>query len=67
MQERFSEYHTRSPVGTKNQGWKDSGNAILYEDGRPVPPPLGTCELQGYWFAAQEMMAALAWTRGRAG
>lgn len=57
----YLEYRTRSPVGTKNQGWKDSGNAILYEDGRPVPPPLGTCELQGYWFAAQQLLAALSW------
>ena len=60
----YLEYQTRSPEGTKNQGWKDSGNAILYEDGRPVPPPLGTCELQAYWFAAQELIAALAWARG---
>ena len=57
----YLEYRTRSPVGTKNQGWKDSGNAILYEDGRPVPSPLGTCELQGYWFAAQQLLAALSW------
>ena len=55
------EYQTRSPKGTKNQGWKDSGNAILYADGSPVPAPLGTCELQGYWYAAQQLMAALAW------
>ena len=61
----FLEYETRSRKGTKNQGWKDSGNAILYEDGRPVPAPLGTCELQGYWFAAQQMMAILHWFRGR--
>jgi glycogen debranching enzyme len=60
----YLEYETRSPKGTKNQGWKDSGNAILYEDGRPVPAPLGTCELQGYWFAAQQLMAVMSWVRG---
>ncbi|HKO15504.1 MAG TPA: glycogen debranching N-terminal domain-containing protein [Gemmatimonadaceae bacterium] len=60
----YLEYQTRSSRGTKNQGWKDSGNAIVYEDGRPVPAPLGTCELQGYWFAAQQVMAALNWARG---
>ena len=60
----YLEYRTRSPAGTKNQGWKDSGNAILYDDGTPVPPPIGTCELQGYWFAAQQMMSALSWTMG---
>lgn len=57
----YLEYCTRSPKGPKHQGWKDSGNAILYEDGTPVPTPLGTCELQAYWFAAQQLMAALSW------
>ncbi|MGH7615742.1 MAG: hypothetical protein ACREPM_00780 [Gemmatimonadaceae bacterium] len=57
----YLEYFTRSSMGTKNQGWKDSGNAILYDDGTPVPAPLGTAELQGYWFAAQQMMAPLCW------
>jgi glycogen debranching enzyme len=60
----YLEYHTRSSRGTKNQGWKDSGNAILYEDGRPVPAPLGTCDLQGYWFAAQQLMSVLSWAMG---
>ena len=57
----YIEYHTRSPQGLANQGWKDSGDAILYDDGTPVPRPLGTCELQGYWFAALELMAVLSW------
>jgi glycogen debranching enzyme len=60
----YLEYRTRSSAGTKNQGWKDSGNAILYDDGSPVPPPIATCELQGYWFAAQQMMSALSWAMG---
>ena len=57
----FLEYQTRSSKGTKNQGWKDSGDAIIYEDGSPVPAPIATCELQGYWYIAQELMALLAW------
>jgi glycogen debranching enzyme len=60
----YLEYLTRSSDGTKNQGWKDSGNAILYEDGTPVPDPLGTCELQGYWFAAQQLFAVMSWVMG---
>ena len=60
----YLEYETRSSKGTKNQGWKDSGDAIVYEDGRPVPAPLGTCELQGYWFAAQQAMAVMSWVMG---
>ena len=60
----YLEYFTRSRKGTKNQGWKDSGDAVLYEDGTPVPDPLGTCELQGYWFAAQQLMSVLSWVMG---
>ncbi|HET8647489.1 MAG TPA: amylo-alpha-1,6-glucosidase, partial [Vicinamibacteria bacterium] len=60
----YLEYLTLSPAGTKNQGWKDSGDAIVYDDGRPVPPPIATCEIQGYWYAAQSLMALLAWVRG---
>jgi glycogen debranching enzyme len=56
----YLEYQTRSSKGTKNQGWKDSGDAIVYDDGRPVPSPIGTCELQGYWYAAQQCMAVLS-------
>jgi glycogen debranching enzyme len=60
----YLEYLTRSSAGTKNQGWKDSGDAILYDDGRPVPAPIATCEIQAYWYAAQVLMAMLAWVRG---
>jgi glycogen debranching enzyme len=56
----YLEYQTRSTKGTKNQGWKDSGDAIVYDDGSPVPPPIATCELQGYWYVAQELMAVLS-------
>jgi glycogen debranching enzyme len=56
----YLEYHTHSSKGTKNQGWKDSGDAIIYDDGAPVPSPIATCELQGYWYAAQELMALLS-------
>ena len=56
----YLEYCTRSSKGTKNQGWKDSGDAIVYDDGSPVPSPIATCELQGYWYLAQELMAVLS-------
>jgi glycogen debranching enzyme len=60
----YLEYQTRSTKGTKNQGWKDSGDAIVYDDGRAVPSPVGTCELQGYWFAAQQLMAFMSAAMG---
>ena len=60
----YLEYQTRSSKGTKNQGWKDSGDAVVYEDGSPVPSPIATCELQGYWYLAQELMALMSWVLG---
>jgi glycogen debranching enzyme len=55
----YLEYQTQSEQGPKNQGWKDSGEGIVYEDGRQVPAPIATCEIQGYWFAAQQLFAVL--------
>jgi glycogen debranching enzyme len=63
----YLEYQTLAEQGPKNQGWKDSGEAIVYEDGRPVPVPIATCELQGYWFAAQQLSAVLSAVQGRWG
>jgi glycogen debranching enzyme len=60
----YLEYHTRSTKGTKNQGWKDSGDAIVNDDGSTVSAPIATCELQGYWYLAQQLMALLAWMSG---
>ncbi|MFG2057601.1 glycogen debranching N-terminal domain-containing protein [Micromonospora sp. NPDC048930] len=55
----FLEYHCRSRTGLKNQGWKDSDTAIVDEDGRVVPNPIATSELQGYWYAALRHAAAV--------
>jgi glycogen debranching enzyme len=63
----YLEYLTRSPQGPKNQAWKDSGDAIVDDAGRDVPAPIAACEVQGYWFAAQQLMAVLCWLRGRHG
>lgn len=60
----YLEYQMRSSKGTKNQGWKDSGDAVMYDDGTPVPAPIATCELQGYWYIAQELMALMATVMG---
>jgi glycogen debranching enzyme len=53
----FLEYRTRSPKGQRNQGWKDSGNGVVDERGRQVEPPIAACEIQGYWYAAKQLMA----------
>ncbi|HEY9855338.1 MAG TPA: glycogen debranching N-terminal domain-containing protein [Stenomitos sp.] len=53
----FYEYATRAGAwGTKNQGWKDSGQAVLYPDGRMVQNPIASVEIQGYCFVAKQLM-----------
>jgi glycogen debranching enzyme len=48
----FLEYRQRSPVGIKNQGWKDSHEAIRYPDGRNVENPIATVEEQAFHYLA---------------
>jgi glycogen debranching enzyme len=61
----YLEYVTHARDGPKNQGWKDSGNGVVYEDGRQVPAPIATCEIQGYWYAAQQLIAVLSAALGQ--
>jgi glycogen debranching enzyme len=55
----FQEYQTRSPAGYENMGWKDSGDAVMYPDGKPVKGPKALCELQGYVYDAWLCMARI--------
>jgi glycogen debranching enzyme len=55
----FLEYVCRSPRGLKNQGWKDSDEAIRYPDGSLVPNPIATVEEQAYHYLALQRMAEL--------
>jgi glycogen debranching enzyme len=55
----FQEYETRSPVGYANQGWKDSGDAVMNIDGSLVKGPKALCELQGYVYDAWLRMAEI--------
>ncbi|MGH7710340.1 MAG: glycogen debranching N-terminal domain-containing protein, partial [Gemmatimonadaceae bacterium] len=63
----YLEYLTRSPVGPTHQGWKDSGDAIVHRDGSFARTPAATCELQAYWYAAQQVMAVMSWALGERG
>jgi glycogen debranching enzyme len=56
----FVEYARRSATGLVNQGWKDSPDAIVHEDGSLAPPPIALCEIQGYVFDAKRQAAILA-------
>lgn len=59
--EGFYTYRTRSEQGVKNQGWKDSSDAIVYPDGSQVEDPLGTCEMQAFMYAAKLYFAEMLW------
>jgi glycogen debranching enzyme len=56
----FIEYSRESPNGLVQQGWKDSGDSVFYEDGRLADPPIALCEVQGYAYAAKRSAATLA-------
>jgi glycogen debranching enzyme len=59
------EYKTRSADGVRNQGWKDSSDAIIHEDGRIAEPPIGTCEEQGFVFISKLHLSETLWWLGR--
>jgi glycogen debranching enzyme len=40
-------------------GWKDSGDAVMHPDGKPVKGPKALCELQGYVYDAWMRMALI--------
>jgi glycogen debranching enzyme len=55
----FMEYGDHAPGGLKNQGWKDSDEAIRYPDGRIVPNPIATVEEQAFHYLALQRMAEI--------
>jgi glycogen debranching enzyme len=53
----FYEYATKAgKQGTKNQGWKDSNEAVLTAEGQNVEDPIAVVEIQGYYYAAKQQM-----------
>jgi glycogen debranching enzyme len=57
----FYEYLTHSEQGVRNQAWKDSADAIVYEDGAQAEPPVATCEEQGFAYLAKLHMSEVLW------
>jgi glycogen debranching enzyme len=53
----FVEYRTRSARGIRNQGWKDSHDAIVHTDGRLAEPPIALSEVQAYVYLAKSRVA----------
>jgi glycogen debranching enzyme len=62
----FYEYQSRSEQGVKHQAWKDSGDAIVDEEGRQVEPPIATCEEQAFAYIAKLHLAEVLWWFGDA-
>ena len=48
----FLEYIDRTGHGLSNQGWKDSGDSVRWNDGRIADGPIALCEVQGYAYQA---------------
>lgn len=61
----FYRYKTRSEQGVKNQGWKDSNDAIVYADGSQAQDPLGTSEMQAFAYVAKLHFSEVMWHLGR--
>jgi glycogen debranching enzyme len=53
------EYKTRSEQGTVNQGWKDSWDAIVRDNGTVVQAPIAAVEEQAFFYAAKLQMSEL--------
>jgi glycogen debranching enzyme len=49
----YVEYIRRAKGGLDNQGWKDSVDGIIDQDGNDLRPPVALVEVQGYVYAAK--------------
>jgi glycogen debranching enzyme len=47
-EEGFLSYIDHTGKGLANQGWKDTGDAVQWRDGRLAEGPITLCEVQGY-------------------
>ena len=63
----FVEYERRSPAGLRNQGWKDSDDAIMHADGSLAQGPIALVEVQGYVYEAKLRIADVYEALGEGG
>ncbi len=56
----FLEYDRKSLNGLINQGWKDSADAVMHDDGSLAEAPIALAEVQAYAYAAYLGGAAMA-------
>lgn len=57
-------YGGKDGAALSNQGWKDSGDSVMYSDGRMARAPIALCEVQGYLFQSWQVAAKLAESMG---
>jgi len=55
----YVSYSSNTKEGLLNQGWKDSGDAVMTSDGRLARPPIALVEVQGYVYLAKTSIAEL--------
>lgn len=60
-------YGGRAGAALANQGWKDSGDSIMYSDGTLARAPIALCEPQGYLYEAWTRLGAIAELVGEGG
>jgi glycogen debranching enzyme len=63
----YIDYQGRYRNGLLNQGWKDSGDAVVDADGSIAEPPIALCEVQGYAYRAWRQTSTLLRRLGDAG
>lgn len=56
----FVAYMRESSQGLENQGWKDSGDSVMHENGQLATPPIRLCEVQGYTYMAMVAFSKIA-------
>jgi glycogen debranching enzyme len=56
----FVEYQRMRDTGLRNQGWKDSEDAVFHADGRLAEGAIALCEVQGYVYLALRLAAEMA-------
>jgi glycogen debranching enzyme len=60
----YVEYQRTSDRGLRNQGWKDSMDAVRFADGRLADAPIALAEVQGYTYGAYLARAFFAAEHG---
>jgi len=62
----FLRYRCSAEGGLRNQGWKDSDDAVHHADGRLAEGSIALCEVQGYSFSARRSLAHILRQFGQA-